>query len=182
LHAGEVQTLYNGRTMDLVKFREKFDGRQTPAGDGRRKPRSMPRGRRQVRSVAGWAAEPRSKTGQTARGPPRPGTEGKSPGETGDCRRRRRTAKAPVEANDGRRELRSMPGRTARGLPRPGTNGKSPGRRWRRTAKSRPMPGSDGRSPGQNRRRPLILCRNVAMGLGLFSRKTGEKQFLRYSR
>ena len=98
LHAGEVQTLYNGRTMDLVKFREKFDGRQTPAGDGRRKPRSMPRGRRQVRSVAGWSAEPRSKTGQTARGPPRPGTEGKSPGETGDCRRRRRTAKAPVEA------------------------------------------------------------------------------------
>jgi len=129
LHAGEVQTLYNGRTMDLSFAQNLTDDKHQPKQE----------------------------------------TDGGSPGRgraDGDKRGRWR---------DGLREPRSMPGRTARGLPRPGTDGKSRGRSWRRTAKSRPMPGSDGRSPGQNRRRPLILCRNLAMGLGLFSRKTGRK-------
>jgi len=101
----KFKKLHNGRTMDLVKFREKFDGLQTPAGDGRRKPRSMPRGRRQARLVAGSSAGAPVKAGSDGQGP---GTEGESPGETGDGRRRRRTAKAAVEANDGRREARSV--------------------------------------------------------------------------
>jgi len=77
LHAGEVQTLYNGWTMDLVKFRENFDGRQTPAeaGDGRRKPWSMPRGRRQERSVAGWSAGAPVKAGLDGQGPAKAGRQ-----------------------------------------------------------------------------------------------------------
>ena len=164
----------------------------------------MPCGRRQARSVAGWSAGAPVKHGSDGQGPAEAGDGrqkprrnwGLSKTETdaeGPSRGQWRTAEAPVEAGADSEKRGGWRGRSPAAPVNGGSDDQGPAEAGDRRQKPRSKLGTDGEkpvddggsdagSPGQNRRRPLILCRDLAMGLSFFSRKTGQKQFLRYSR